>query len=225
LNSLTKFLFNKYGFESLMSNENYPSDLKTDVCKALQANVVNHKGMFKTKLGVELRDCTNKLVFKTKIGESRKKEFDKAYNLALRDAFTSFKEANYKYNGGLSNPSIVKVKPKTISPKIEAAKEVIEVQSKKQPKILEARPNMEVKTDNSKILKISNDILYAQATSSGYQVVDSTPKIVMVLYASGKQNTYIVKGGNAIVYEEDGFWYMSEINGDSTITERLNIKF
>jgi hypothetical protein len=56
-------------------------------------------------------------------------------------------------------------------------------------------------------------------------VVDTTPKIVMILLETGKSNVYIVKGKNAMVYKEDGFWYLSENEGDKVSVKPLNIKF
>jgi len=35
----------------------------------------------------------------------------------------------------------------------------------------------------------------------------------------------LVKDKNAIIYKEDGFWYLSKIDGKSVVVETLNIKF
>ena len=74
-------------------------------------------------------------------------------------------------------------------------------------------------------VKEDNLSLYAQATNNGFQVVDNTPKVVMILLKTSKENTFIVKGENAIVYEEDGFWYISKNDGVKVSVERLDIKF
>jgi len=47
----------------------------------------------------------------------------------------------------------------------------------------------------------------------------------MILLATPKHDTFIVKGREAIVYKEGGLWYLSESNGTTTITKALNIKF
>ena len=93
LNSLSKFLFNKYGFEALMEGEPYPADLIKNRCLALKADVLKGSGMFKTKLTIQLTDCNDRLVYTSGMGESREKEFKKAYTAAIRQAFKSF-EAN-----------------------------------------------------------------------------------------------------------------------------------
>lgn len=97
LNSLTKFLFEKYGFEAYMENEELPEDLKSNRCKALFADVENESGLFVTKLVVVLKDCQNKKVFVSEAGRSREKDYKTAYQEALRDAFVSIAALNYKY--------------------------------------------------------------------------------------------------------------------------------
>ena len=67
--------------------------------------------------------------------------------------------------------------------------------------------------------------MYAQAIDNGFQVVDSTPKVVMILLESGKSDTFIVKDKEAVVFKEDGFWYMSEYVNDELVTNRVSIKF
>ena len=97
LNSLTQFLFNKYGFEAIMEGAEYPEDLNFNRCLAMKADVFKDSGMFTTKLKVILKDCNEKQIYETALGESREKEFKIAYNKALREAFKSFETVNYSY--------------------------------------------------------------------------------------------------------------------------------
>ncbi len=66
------------------------------------------------------------------------------------------------------------------------------------------------------------NVLYAQKIDGGYQLVDSSPKIVMILFSTPKQDVFIVKGEDAIVFKENGNWFRSN---NSTAQEILNIKF
>src|SRR5690606_26113933 len=91
------FLFGKYGFTAYMADEEFPADLNANRCAALYADVEKHKAFLNTKLQVHLRDCNNKLVWSSEIGQSREKEYDKVYNLALRDAFNSLENVEYKF--------------------------------------------------------------------------------------------------------------------------------
>jgi hypothetical protein len=59
LNSLTKFLFNKYGFTAIMEDEPFPEDLANNRCLAMDAKVEKESGLLKTKLKVSLKDCNN----------------------------------------------------------------------------------------------------------------------------------------------------------------------
>lgn len=95
--SLTKFLFNKYGFKAYLENENLPKDLTGNRCLALTATVVDNSGFLKTKNKIELRNCKKELVFATAEGISRQKDYKKAYHEAIRKAFNSLKKINYKY--------------------------------------------------------------------------------------------------------------------------------
>ena len=60
LNGLTQFLFEKYGFSTLMEGDNYPDDLLKNKCLALNSNVINDSGIFKTKLKIE-RPCSRRM--------------------------------------------------------------------------------------------------------------------------------------------------------------------
>jgi len=103
LNSLTKFLFEKYGFTAFIRGEDLPEDLKTNGCKGLTADVRKNSGLLKTKLIVDLKDCNGIVVFSTKEGTSREKEYKKSYHEALRNAFKDIQALNYKYNGKKEN--------------------------------------------------------------------------------------------------------------------------
>lgn len=102
LNSLTEFLFEKHGFNVIMEDEKSPDDLANEPCVALRAEVVSlAEGMFTfvTKLKVRLKNCNNQVVFESKQGKSRLKQYKFAYQEALRDAFSSVKALNYSYSG------------------------------------------------------------------------------------------------------------------------------
>ncbi len=99
LNSMTVFLFNKYGFEAIMEGEALPEDLKKNPCSALHADVLSDSGMFSmiTKVKVVLKNCTQQTLFESKEGRSKQKEYKFSFQEALRDAFTSIEMLNYKY--------------------------------------------------------------------------------------------------------------------------------
>ena len=97
LNSLTKFLFEQNGYNTLMRTENKPDDLQQQRCLGLQTRLEDNSGLFVTKLKLKLVDCNDQVVFETKEGKSREKDFQVAYQEALRDAFTSLEKIDYRY--------------------------------------------------------------------------------------------------------------------------------
>lgn len=228
LNSLSKFLFNKYGFTAFMATDSLPDDLFSNRCLALYADAEKLKGsLFKTEIKVVLNDCYGKQVYETKVGSTREKTFDKAYGYALRNAFESFQFLNYQYK-----PLPAKTNNK------EPAKEVVTTESKTvkievsplegSPKQTEKVSVAQTRTGEQQLKPIEimeKTIYYAQATTDGYRIIDDEPKLVMVLFRTAKENTFTVKDKNAIVYLEDGFWYFSEISEGKTIKKILNLKF
>lgn len=217
LNSLTKFLLEKENFTVFFDNSNLPEDLSKNRCLALFLDVLEDRGIFKTKLMLQLKNCKNEIVFITKNGSSKRKEYEKAYHEALRDAFQAFKVINYQYKPEQIELEVVKSKPiKELIAKKPIIKEASKEEVVKQ-KIL--KPVVEKLVINQ---TTSSNILYAQVSDSGFQVVDSTPKVVMILLNTPKQDVYIVKGEDAIVFKENGKWFKSK-NANSA--ETLNLKF
>jgi len=132
LNELTKFLFEKYGFEAYMENEELPMELSQNRCKALIANMQNNSGLFSTKLVVVLKDCKNNQLFISKEGRSREKDYKIAYQEALRDAFESISALNYKYEGQVSSAP---------APKSENVVQLVMVpEAKAEPTVQETMP-------------------------------------------------------------------------------------
>ncbi|AUS04667.1 hypothetical protein [Pseudotamlana carrageenivorans] len=209
LNSLTAFLFEKYGFTPVMENSEFPQDLVDNGCIALKSNVLKNSGMFTTKLSVVLQNCSGQTVFTSKEGRSREKEYKTAYNLALRDAFTSFEDLNYKYDGTVAATPLVlsvpAVNAKTVS-------------------TIPATPLVPATPVNSEA-KTANGILYAQETTNGYQLVDNTPKVVYKLQKTNAKDVFLVQGKSATVYKKDNQWVLEYYEGDVLKQQVLNIKF
>jgi hypothetical protein len=113
LNTLTKLLFQKYGFKSYLSSEALPNEIENSRCDILYATVTDDSNLMVTKLKILVKDCRDKIIFETEFGKSRNKEFAAAYNEALREAGKSFDTLNYKYTGK-NNSSITTESIKTI---------------------------------------------------------------------------------------------------------------
>lgn len=99
LNSLTQFLFNKYGFDSYRERDKMPFGLEVGSCNALYADVESKSSFLTAKFKVILKDCNGEILFISEQGKSKNKDFKRAYHEALRKAFVSIEDLKYKYNG------------------------------------------------------------------------------------------------------------------------------
>lgn len=72
-----------------------------------------------------------------------------------------------------------------------------------------------------------SSVLYAQELENGYQLVDSTPKIVMILTKTSLNDIYAAKSGaqSGIVFRRDGKWLFEYVAKGETVQKELNIKF
>ncbi len=87
LNSLTKFLFNKYGFHAFF-NDDVPINVMR--CDGLWAEAEGTPGFIFTKVQIVLKDCHGDEVYRTQYGKSKVKDYKKAYYESVRKAFDEF---------------------------------------------------------------------------------------------------------------------------------------
>lgn len=90
LNSLTKYLFNKYGFNAFLNSE--VPNIKR--CDGLYADLEEDNSFFRTKLTIILKDCNGNVVYTGGEGNSKFKEYRRAYQDATRKAFESVERLN-----------------------------------------------------------------------------------------------------------------------------------
>jgi len=98
LNALTKFLFEKNGFQTIMKTETWPEDLQQNPCLGISPVLAEDSSLFVTKMHIELQDCKGMTVYKTREGRSKEKEFQAAYQESFRDAFQDLADLKYEYN-------------------------------------------------------------------------------------------------------------------------------
>lgn len=215
LNTLAKALLEEKGFTVYYDNSELPQEIANNKCQALNVEVLEKKGMFSTNLTLLLKDCQNNIVFKSKEGKSREKEFSTSYNLALRDAFTSLEAIPYAYVPG---DNVVKTAVVTVAPPAPSAS-VIAVTPPAAPVV---QPAANVISAES-----AAGTLYAQATANGYQLIDTTPKKVLTLFKTSVQDYFIADNGtaNGIVLKKNGEWFFEYYKDGSLTAEKLAIKF
>jgi hypothetical protein len=216
LNSLTKFLFDKEGFTTFYDIEQKPEDLVINPCSGLSTRVKNGSGLFSTKLVIELVNCRGEVIFTSPEGKSKEKDYKRAYQEALRDAFTSISNLNYSYEPQTRPENVKRIEP--IEKKKDVVNQVPVKVNDETPKIV--KPTVVPADEAPKI-----DILYAQPNALGYQLVDNTPKVIYVLLKTYDDDLFILKDMNGIVMKYEGNWFAKFYEGNKFVIKQLLIKF
>lgn len=73
----------------------------------------------------------------------------------------------------------------------------------------------------------NNVLLYAQAIENGFQLIDTTPKVILKIFKTVQPDYYNANVGKKIgvVYKKNGAWIFEYFIDGQLITEPLNIKF
>ena len=242
LNSLTKFLYKKEGFKTLYGGDVRPVELVNNSCLGLTTRVNNNSGMLNTKLEIELLNCRNEIVFTSAEGRSKEKDYKKGYHEALRRAFKSITELKYSYEP--VKESIVaetQVEKEKVTIPVEV-KEVVAIKEsngvaktiaiKEEDKVINNIEAQEVKDIKNEVevkelteLEASTNLLYAQANPYGFQLVDSTPKVIYILLKTSRADVYILKNKNGILLKKDNQWIVEYYERNELVERVLEIKF
>ncbi|NHA03533.1 hypothetical protein G7092_07000 [Mucilaginibacter sp. HC2] len=221
LNNLTKALLAEKGFTVYLDNNELPNEIANNKCQALNAEVLEKSSMFTTSLTLLLKDCQGNIVFKSKEGKSREKEYRVSYNLALREAFTSLDGVPYAYNG--------KTSEQQIQPAVAATTTITTTNAP--PKTAIAPPQATASMVSAKAIQMepsqSAGTLYAQVIANGYQLIDTTPKIVLTLLKTSVPDYFIANNGtsNGIVLKKNNDWFFEYYQDGKLISEKLMVKF
>lgn len=211
LNSLTKFLFEQQGFNTLMKTEEKPQDLRQNPCSALKADLADNSGLFVTKLVVKLIDCNDRVVFESQEGRSRVKDFQKAYQEALRNAFAEFEEMEYKFSPE-STPEVAERKQEAVTkpqkkPKVETeetledTEEIIEIETKDDI----AEPAYD--SDQKRKFQYAGNNFELRETAQGFGLFQegaSEPIAILIESDGGKSYIYNSLTNQGIAYFDDG---------------------
>jgi len=230
LQTITKIDLQKAGFQAFYSNETIPAEI-TDRCSLLYLDVIKDSGFLVTKLFVTFKDCYGNEIFKSDVGKSREKEFEAAYAESLNNAFTNVYALNYAYNGnanfspkaGTTVQSLpVMAAPTAVSPSPSLAV-IPAVASVAVPVVAVSTPKNEPKSSETN----SANLLYAQPTSYGYQLIDSEPKVVMKVYKTSNSASYMAKKGDlqGALISKDNQWFFEYYQNDKLVSEKIDVKF
>lgn len=204
LTTITKYNLEKAGFVSIYSNVNYSAEYP-DRCSVLNVELIKDSGLFTTKLYVEFKDCYGKVIYTSEVGKSKEKDYGTAYKEALNNAFESVYKLEYKYNG-----KATAAKTQQVVAKAEVIKEVVQ------------------NTPASTVVANStSEVLYAQPTENGFQLIDKTPKVVMKLMKTGNPNSFIAIKGEVqgILSLKDNQWVFDSYQNNALVSEVIAVKF
>jgi len=207
LNSLTKFLFNKYGFQAYIEGDNYPDGLLPKACNILYADVINDSKFLTTVLRVSLSDCEGNIVYISGKGRSKEKDYKKSYHEALRKAFISIQELNYAYS---PEDDTEEVSKSPITTSIEDKAD--ELKSKEKPSsVLSKTTKIDTIDKEITIYTSANSTYRIHQTASGFIVYDGNEKI-----GSAKEETSTGK----FLIQTTAFNGVGRIEGSYFIIER-----
>lgn len=211
--TITKSNLNKAGFTAFYANEQLPPELG-DRCQLLYVDVKKDNAFLVTKLFVEFKDCYGKVVYTSEVGRSKEKDYEVAYRESLNMAFVSVNALQYKYSG-----NAVASAYKAPAPAATSTTPAVAVSTATARNLVVVAPSPDLKDPN---------LLYAQPTESGYQLIDKTPKVVMKLLKTSQTNVFIAIKDNvqgSLILKEDGHWYFESYQNDKLVSEKIVVKF
>lgn len=232
LQTITKIDLQKAGFQAFYANEAIPTEI-SDRCSVLYIDVKKDNGFLLTKLFVTFKDCYGTEVYKSDIGKSREKEFEAAYAESLNNAFTNVYALNYAYNGntnfapkaGIMAQSLPVVAAPSVVVPTPAVPAAAVIPAVAVPVVAASTLKSEPKTSEKNIA--STNLLYAQPTSYGYQLIDSEPKVVMKVYKTSNPASYMAKKGDiqGALVSKDNQWFFEYYQNDKLVSEKIDVKF
>lgn len=250
LNRLVRFLFRKHGFRVIMEGEALPEDLRSDYCLALNSEVTA-RGALRTKALIVLRNCDNEIVFTSEEGITKEKSFDRAYDLAIRNAFESFETLEYEYNPAEKSNSDQK-EEKVSEQAEEAQNEIKELKEeikelkeknvvvKEQSELVKSEsvvPETKVAIEEPEVVaeaviekKASEPTpVKAQYTAvpieNGFELTDKNDQVKYTIFKTGMENIFTIKDLKGIIYKKGDAWVREYVEGEKTIYESLFINF
>lgn len=74
---------------------------------------------------------------------------------------------------------------------------------------------------------VAATVFFAQPIPNGFQIVDTTPKVVMKLFKTSVSNFYIAQKDSlqGVVFNKNNQWYFEYYQNDKLVSEKMEIKF
>ena len=213
-------MLEKQNFTVLLEDEVLPMDAIKNNCLILKTNAVDSSSMFKTSLIFEFKNCQGKVVYTTQEGQSREKKYLVAYNEAVRQAFGSLSNFTHKYEAKETESEVEEVIVAPL-PKVTEAPMIEEVDEEEIDEEIEIEVPVEEVDKNT-----PNNILTAEAFGViNYNLKNSQGHTVYTILYSGKEDLYIVKGKDAVIYKINNNWVIATNDNGTLQMKSIDIKF
>lgn len=184
VNSTTKYLFEQDGYQTFYQGDEYPDDLKANYCLAVTAIVLDNSSTFTTKLTIVLRNCYDKEVFRTMVGKSKIKQYDKTYIDALKKCFISIQNLNYNFEESLVINSNIRAENESRAVNTAAAQKEIEKVEDQEKAAVKTAPSS---TDASATAPVAAAVIpVAVTTNSEPEPIEAEENAVVMAEESDK---------------------------------------
>ena len=204
LNSLTKFLLNKHGFIALFNTE-VPDNVRR--CDGLWAEVLKSSGLVYTNLEVVIKDCKGNELYRSVKGKSKFKQYQKAYQDALRKAFKSFQSLN------VDQQDLVILEETGLKEITNENKTVVSSAVTKKDELLDLNSNNEYIPDSSFSVYSNNNKLYLlRKIKIGYTFYEESSQGDLILVGS-----LSVNGSKLKYLNRDGVTYDAYFDASSNL--------
>ena len=217
--SLTKFLLKKNGFTVVLNSEQYPKDLRDNPCNGLKAFVLDKSSMFKVKVIIELRDCSNKILYTSDEGVSKLKEFKKGFQEAIRNAHASMNDIAYE---PFLIETIAKDKKEIVTVNPVLVEEVKEVKLEVELPVINNIETAQISPINNIALSTT---LYAQPKENGFQLINLKPQVVFVILNTSVKGVFVIKDKNGLLYKKGENWIAEFYENGKLIEKKYQVKF
>ena len=199
----------------------------------LDVSVEKLKGFLKTKLEVQFRNCRSEIIYKSEIGTSKQKDFQKAYHEALRSAFESVAALEYRYEARQSSVVAKDTSP-ILSAKAPASVEmsapnkvppVPEVPVVSSAAVVTSVPPPAPKAPKTPKVVVSQDeknTILVKATNYGFKVLDVvSDKVLYTLHATIYDGVFIIDNKPGIAYQRGNRWVREYVSDSKIVIEPL----
>ena len=175
--------------------------------------------MFKVKVIIELRDCSNRLIYTSEEGVSRLKEFKKGFQEAIRNAYASM--GNIVYEPFLLE-TIRKDKKEIVTVNPVLVEEVKEVKLEVELPVINNIEAAQISPINNIALSTT---LYAQPKENGFQLINLKPQVVFVILNTSVKGVFVIKDKNGLLYKKGENWIAEFYERGEIVVKKYNIKF